>query len=93
MLGLGTKWGLIRYLWVALKLVMNVVLCILMITVLSPGMPEVDRYGAGLITGAPSNADIQTLFFPPAVSLTALTVAVVLGVAKPWGRVRRGGAQ
>ncbi|HNM79034.1 MAG TPA: hypothetical protein PKI89_11735 [Tepidiformaceae bacterium] len=92
-LGLGTKWGLIRYWWVALKLVMNVVLCILMITVLSPGMPEVDRYGVGLITGAPSNADIQTLFFPPAVSLTALTVAVVLGVAKPWGRVRRGGAQ
>ena len=29
-----------------------------------------------------------TLFFPPAVSLTALTVATVLAVAKPWGRIR-----
>ena len=28
------------------------------------------------------------LFFPPAVSLSCLTVAVVLAVTKPWGRLR-----
>ena len=43
---------------------------------------------AGSAAGGTSPIDVSFLFFPPAVSLTALTVATVLGVAKPWGRIR-----
>lgn len=89
LLGLGTKWGLLRYWWVAIKLVLNLVLCVLIVFALQPGMDVVNAYGQNLPDGAPEPAAISTLFFPPAVSLTTLTFAVVLAVAKPWGRLRR----
>lgn len=35
-LGLATKWGLVRYWWVAAKLVLNVVACAMMLAFLGP---------------------------------------------------------
>jgi len=95
LLGLGTKWGLLRYWWVAVKLALNLVLCTLIVVVLQPGMDEVGGYGRALLTGSPDSSAVSTLFFPPAVSLTTLALATVLAVYKPWGRIgsasRRGG--
>jgi len=88
-LGLFTKWGLVRYWWVLVKLMLNLVLCTLIVVVLQPGMAEVGGYGRALLTGAPDPAAVSQLFFPPAVWLTALTIATVLGVVKPWGRIAR----
>jgi hypothetical protein len=88
-LGLGTKWGLLRYWWVAVKLALNLVLCTLIIVALEPGMDAVAAYGSDLTAGAEPPPEVSSLFFPPAVSLTALTIATVLGVLKPWGRIRR----
>jgi hypothetical protein len=88
-LGLGTTWGLLRYWWVAVKLALNLVLCTLIVLVLQPGMDEVAGYGRDLLTGSPDPAAVSQLFFPPAVSLTTLTLATVLAVFKPWGRIRR----
>lgn len=88
-LGLATTWGLLRYWWVAVKLALNLVLCTLILAVLQPGMGEVAGYGRDLLGGSPDPAAVSSLFFPPAVSLTALTWATVLAVAKPWGRIRR----
>ncbi|RMI46191.1 hypothetical protein EBO15_07780 [Actinomadura harenae] len=89
LLSLGTKWGLVRYWWVAVKLVLNVALCTVIILVLQPGMDAVGTYGQQLLTGNPSRDPVAKLFFPPAVSLTALTFATWLSVFKPWGRLRR----
>ena len=86
-LGLGTKWGLVRYWWVAVKLVINLMLCTLILIALQPGMDEVSAYGEDLLTGNPDSAAVSSLFFPPAVSLSALTLATVLAVFKPWGRI------
>jgi hypothetical protein len=88
-LGLATTWGLLRYWWVAVKLVLNLVLCSLILLVLQPGMDEVAAYGRNLLTGSVDSAAVSQLFFPPAVSLTTLTLATVLAVFKPWGRIRR----
>jgi hypothetical protein len=87
LLGLGTKWGLLRYWWVAVKLVLNLVLSTLILVALRPGMPDVVRHGQDLAAGVPSDVDVSFLFFPPAVSLAALTLATVLAVFKPWGRI------
>ncbi|MDV3222352.1 hypothetical protein [Intrasporangium sp.] len=92
-LGLGTKWGLVRYWWVAVKLALNLVLCTLILVVLEPGMGAVGTYGQELLDGAPDPAAVSTLFFPPAVSLTTLTLATVLAVFKPWGRTGWGRAR
>jgi hypothetical protein len=95
LLGLGTRWGLLRYWWVAVKLALNLVLCTLIVVVLHPGMDEVAGYGRALLTGSPESSAVSTLFFPPAVSLSTLALATVLAVYKPWGRIastnRRGG--
>ncbi|WP_206443824.1 hypothetical protein [Nocardioides turkmenicus] len=89
-LGWGTKWGLVRFWWVAVKLVINVVLVALILLVLMPGMAEVRTIGEVLAATGELTGDVSRLRFPPAVSLTALTIAVVLSVYKPWGRTRFG---
>jgi hypothetical protein len=97
LLGLATKWGLVRYWWVAVKLVMNLVLCALILVALRPGMADVGQAGAAIGAGQVPVTDISFLVFPPTVSLTALAVATLLSVYKPWGRVggraRRGSAR
>jgi len=90
-LGLGSKYGLVRYWWVAVKLVLNVVLCTLILVALQPGLGEITRYGRDLAAGTAAERDVSDLFFPPIVSLSALTFATILSVAKPWGRLRRRG--
>ena len=88
LLGLGTKFGLLRYWWVVVKLVMNVVLLVLVLVALRPGLGDVLEHGRLLGQGIDSGTDLTTMMFPPVVSLTALTVAMVLSVFKPWGRTR-----
>lgn len=89
-LGWGTRWGLVRFWWVAVKLAVNVVLVVLIVFVLMPGMAEVRTIGELLAASGELTGDVSSLRFPPAVSLTALTIAVVLSVYKPWGRTRFG---
>jgi len=88
LLGLGTKYGLLRYWWVAVKLVINVVLVALVLVLLMPGMDDVRADGAALLAGGSPAVDVSKLVMPPIVSLVALTVATVLSVFKPWGRLR-----
>jgi hypothetical protein len=84
LLGLGTKWGLLRYWWVVVKLALNLLLCTLILVALQPGMDAVGDYGKDLLTGSPDPAAVS--------SLTTLAVATVLGVVKPWGRIGAGRA-
>lgn len=88
-LGLGSKWGLLRYWWVAVKLTLNLVLCTLILVALNPGMPGVRAHGEAVSAGLTSSLDTANLMFPPIVSLTTLSLATVLSVYKPWGRIRR----
>ena len=88
LLGLGSKYGLVRYWWVLVKLVLNVLLCTLVLVALQPGMDEVAAYGVALESGGTADLDVANLYFPPLVSLCTLAFASWLGVFKPWGRVR-----
>jgi hypothetical protein len=87
-LGAGTHHGLLRYWWVLVKLVLNVVLTLLVLVLLRPGLDEAAAVGRQLATAAAVSADLSNLVFPPIVSGTSLVVATVLAVYKPWGRVR-----
>ena len=89
LLGVGSTYGLVRYWWVAVKLALTLVLCTLIVVLLRPGLAELAAYGREVAAGTAAERDLRDLFFPPAVSLTALTLATVLSVAKPWGRTRR----
>ena len=91
LLGLGSRYGLVRYWWVAVKLALNLVLCTLILIALQPGLGELAQYGRELAAGTATERDMTDPFFPPIVSLSALTFATILSVAKPWGRLRKRG--
>jgi hypothetical protein len=87
LLGVGSKYGLVRSWWVLVKLVLNVVLVALVMLVLAPGT-EVLAGTALESLGAGTAPELTaTLVFPPIVSSTAVILAMTLSVFKPWGRV------
>ncbi|MDQ2661651.1 MAG: hypothetical protein M3Y52_07250 [Actinomycetota bacterium] len=92
LLGLGTKFGLVRYWWVLVKLALNLVLVTLVVLVLAPGTGALAASALEALETGASMELRSTLVFPPIVSSTAVIVAMSIAVIKPWGRVgaRRG---
>jgi uncharacterized membrane protein len=88
-LGLGTKYGLVRYWWVAIKLVLNIVLTALVLIALRPEVSRAAEQGWRFAAGEPAPLVVGNLIFPPIVSPTALLIAVALAVFKPWGLIRK----
>ncbi|MGZ3146513.1 hypothetical protein ACVDFE_31875 [Lentzea chajnantorensis] len=88
-LGLGSKYGLVRYWWVAVKLVLNVGMSLLIAFALRPGVQEAARIGTRVLAGDPAAVLPSGLLPPVVVAPTLLLVAYVLSVFKPWGRIRR----
>ena len=88
LLGLGTRYGLVRYRWVLVKLVVNAVLVTLVVLVLSPGLTTLADRGREALADGVAPTVTATLVLPPVVSSTALLVAMTLSVFKPWGRTR-----
>lgn len=89
LLGWGTKYGLVRYWWVAVKLVLNLVLVLLTATLLRSSVDASRTYGEQVLTGQVVLNPPEELIYPVIVSPSALLFAIVLSVYKPWGRVRR----
>ena len=89
LLGWGSKYGLLRYWWVAVKLGLNIVLCVLIVLALRGGVAEAARVGEAAAAGVSVVWESRNMVFPPIVSPAALLVAFVLSVFKPWGLVRR----
>lgn len=88
-LGWGSRYGIVRYWWVLIKIVLNLILTALVLLSLQSGVQEVGEYGARLITDPTATTDLSNIVYPPIVSPTALTIAMLLAVFKPWGRIRK----
>lgn len=88
-LGLGSKYGLVRYWWVLVKLVLNLLLTALVLLSLRGGVAELAEEGRRLEAGEPLTIGVSDMVYPPIVSPTALVIAMVLAVFKPWGRIRK----
>ncbi|WP_432981188.1 hypothetical protein [Dactylosporangium sp. CA-233914] len=88
-LGLGSKYGLVRYWWVATKLALNILLVGLVPIALRPGLYGLSELGRQLAAGQSVTASVGDMIYPPIVSPAALLIATVLAVFKPWGRIRR----
>lgn len=89
LLGMGTKYGLVRFWWVAVKLVINLLMCTLVLVALRPGVHSVADQGREIAAGSPVEVAVGEMLYPPIVSPTLLLVATVLAVFKPWGRIRK----
>lgn len=88
-LGWGSKYGVLKYWWVIVKLMLNIVLTALVPIALSPTVNDAAEYGHQLAAGSVTIDPPPGLFYPPIVSPIALIIAIVLSVYKPWGRVRK----
>ena len=73
----------------ATKLVLNIVLTALVLVALGPEVTEAAEQGRRFAAGEPASLVVGNLIFPPIVSPTALLIAVVLAVFKPWGLMRK----
>ena len=89
LLGLGSRYGLLRYWWVAVKLGLNLMLTALVLVGLQPVVENAAERAREFAAGGAAELAVGDLIYPPIVSPTALLIAVVLAVFKPWGRVRR----
>lgn len=91
LLGRYTKWGLIRYRWVLVKLVLTVIAVVLIPLSLLPGLADLSRLMAD--TPADRLADTGSLaldMLSAGIVSTAMYVtSAVVSVLKPWGRTRR----
>jgi hypothetical protein len=88
-LGLGSKYGLVRFWWVAAKLGMNVLMSTLIVAALRPGIGEASDIGERLMAGDTTTSVPSGLLFPVVVAPSMLLIAYLLSVFKPWGRIRR----
>jgi hypothetical protein len=91
-LGLGTRFGLVRYWWVVVKLAITLVLLTLVLVLLRPGLAEGAAQAAVVDGSLPERLyDVRAnMIFPPIVSTTTLAFATWLAVYKPWGVTPRG---
>jgi uncharacterized membrane protein len=86
-LGLGTKWGLVRHRWVLVKLVITLITATLTIFLLRAGLQQAAAE-VRTVPGLPGEAG-GGLLFAPIVSLTCYVFMTVISIFKPWGRTRR----
>ncbi|MET1058283.1 MAG: hypothetical protein ABWX84_01715 [Nocardioides sp.] len=95
LLGLGTRWGLVQWWWVFVKLVIGVVLTVLVFVLLLPGALGIpnDLTGTADQIRDQVGREGRHLLFPPLVSFVALAFSLVLSVFKPWQRTRWGRAR
>ncbi|MDA3630747.1 hypothetical protein [Saccharopolyspora oryzae] len=86
-LGLGSKYGLLRYWWVAVKLGINVLFAVLIVVALRPLIDQAADAGTHLAGGG-TGAIPTLLLYPVVVGPSLLLTAYLLSVFKPWGRIR-----
>lgn len=89
LLGVSSKYGLVRYRWVLIKLVLNIVLTALVPLLLLPEATTIHDKGRAALESGAGPLTPWSALFPPTVSSTAVAAAIALSVFKPWGRTGR----
>lgn len=88
-LGVGGKYGLVRYWWVVVKLAFNVIMSVLIVSSLRSDIGSAAGIGERLMAGDPTAAVPVEVLYPVIVAPSMLITAYLLSVFKPWGRIRR----
>ncbi|MBB5851412.1 hypothetical protein ACFQ05_39030 [Amycolatopsis umgeniensis] len=90
-LSLGTKWGLVRYNWVAIKLVLTLIAAGLTLFSLLPGLRELAEAATSTMDSefVPAGRRVDG-FYPIIVSTTMYVTMTVLSVYKPGGKTAYG---
>ena len=87
LLGWGTRWGVLRYWWVVVKLALGTIMVVLVFLSLLPGVNDLKTADATLTADAVRDSlgsATDQMLYPPIVSFLMLTTAAILSVYKPW---------
>jgi uncharacterized membrane protein len=89
-LGVGTRWGLLHYWWVLIKLLLSLVMTVLVFVSLVPAVNSIAVRSTTTTSAEAIRASLGSLptqlMFPPIVSFLMLGVAAILSIFKPWRR-------
>ena len=88
LLSLTTKWGLVRYYWVAAKIVLTLVVFVAPLFARAAVIDE--ALVATTEPGSTAGGAASELMIPGIMALTVLTAATVLSIYKPWGKTPHG---
>jgi hypothetical protein len=88
LLGLLTQWGLLRYWWVTIKLVLTAILTGVILFVLVPRLGVAADAATALDPRPFTDAERLPLLIAPAAGVTLLMLIVVLAIYKPGWRLR-----
>lgn len=90
-LSLGTRWGLVTYWWVAIKLVFNVALAVggtfFVMAMVGDAADHASNATGGTLTAESIGSQRFSLVGAFSIGMALLTVATVLSYYKPWGRL------
>ena len=84
---LGTPWGLLRYRWVATKLVLGLLATAALLLHQFTAVAGASRRASA---GVPVGSLASQLVVDAALAILVLVVATVLSIYKPWGMTRYG---
>lgn len=91
-LSVGTRWGLVRYRWVLLKLVLTLVVATASVFALRSTIGAAVKAVSGVPTGVVADVDLSGVATDLVIQLSAAlviyTFCTVVSVVKPWGRTR-----
>lgn len=91
-LAAGTRWGLVRYRWVLVSLVLTILMTGAVVFALSPILHDAAANAAaahGPIAAAVGRERIA-LIVAPSVAIILLSTVAAINIVKPWGRTRWG---
>ena len=88
LLGLLTRWGLLRFWWVTIKLALTAVLTGVILAVLVPRLGVNADAATGVDPRPFIDAERLPLVVVPATGVTLLILAVALAISKPGWRLR-----
>ena len=88
LLGLLTRWGLLRYWWVTIKLALTATLTGVVLSVLVPRLGAAADAATAVDPRRLTSAERLSLAVAPAEGVTLLILMVVLAIYKPGWRLR-----
>jgi hypothetical protein len=93
LLSLTTRWGLVRYWWTTVSLVLTLAAAAAVNLALGPMLRGFEVSVLAARPDAPVAVAMGSapahLFVPPCVAFVLLTFITIINVYKPWGRTRR----
>jgi hypothetical protein len=85
---LGTKWGLFKYYWIAVKLILTVIATILLLLHLQP-IGEMSRMAEEITFSDKTMSGSRIRLLADAIAgFLLISVILILSVYKPWGRIQ-----